>query len=65
MSGNVCYKWNPDGTSWKYCQCASCRARQRAAINKQFKEFNRNSKKQDSRKVHDTKGRNTQGRSLW
>ena len=65
MSGNICYRWNPDGTTWKLCQCPSCRARQRSAMNRQFQAQKRNSKGQDSRKVHDTKGRNTQGRNSW
>lgn len=65
MSGNMCYRWDPDGVPWTICRCPSCQARQRTKMNRQFRENKRNSKGQDSRKVHDTKGRNTQSRSNW
>lgn len=62
---NVCHKADPKGLSWRDCTCNSCRSRQHAAEARAFKEARRDSKSQDSRSVHDTKGRNTHGRTSW
>ena len=63
--GNKCYKASSSGLNWRDCTCNSCRSRQHAAENRAMKEARRESKGFDSRKVHDTKGRNTQGRNNW
>lgn len=65
MGGNICRKWDRNGVYWEYCMCPSCQARQRAKANRQYQEFRRDSSHQDSRKVHDTKGKNNHGRSSW
>lgn len=63
--GNICYKWNPDGVWWYACECNSCRARRHSQENRRRLEERRDSKTQDSRKVHDAKGKNYHSRDKW
>ena len=60
-SGNVC---NTTGLKKKDCYCWDCQRRRNNA--QQRSGYGRSSSGyQDSRKVHDTKGKNNHGRSKW
>ena len=59
-SGNTCKRCG--GKHWAEGDCPTCRARQHKKSSF-LKTVDKLSKGQDSRKVHDTKGRNTQGRT--